>query len=193
MFLSLISEANVKMENQRLDCAGCSGSRVGPSRNSSEIKEIAPDIRTLSAHSLFHRKMLERVSQRHTFEALWGSYRCSGDAIGSPKAAKDAKKVDKIKVLHPEGPECYRRVPETSKMEPTWSQNGTKVITNIARETYVFNSPLAQIAHSGLLEGRATSCREAPPHNAYVLNYMYIGKVFCSRIRLKLNHVLLCL
>ena len=114
--------------------------------------------------------------------------------LGSPRAAKVVKKVDEMRAWnqpwHPEEPECYRRVPETSKMEPTWSQNGVKVITNIARETYVFNSPLAQIAHSGLLEGRATSCREAPPHNAYVLNYMYIGKVFCSRIRLQLNHVL---
>ena len=63
----------------------------------------------------------------------------------------------------------------------------------MARETYVFHSSLPQFAHSGLLEGRATSCREAPPQNAYVLNYMSIGKVFCNRIRLKLNHVLLCL
>ena len=48
----------------------------------------------------------------------------------------------------------------------------------MARETYVFNSPLAQIAHSGFLEGRATSYGEAPPQNVYVLNYMSIGKVF---------------
>ena len=132
------------MEKHRLDRAGCSGSRVGPSRNSSEIKEIAPDIRTLSAHSLFRRKMLQRVSQRHAFEALWNSFRCSGNPLGSPKAAKVVKKVDKMRTWnqpwHPEGPECYRRVPEASKMEPTWSQNGAQVITNMARETHVSNS-----------------------------------------------------
>ena len=131
------------MEKHCLDRAGCSGSRVGSSRNSSEIKEIAPDIRTLSAHSLFRRRILERVSQRHAFEALWGSFRCSGDPLGSPKAGKVVTKGDKMRAWnqpwHPEEPECYRRVPEASKMEPTWSQNSAKVITNMARETHVVN------------------------------------------------------
>ena len=149
------------MEKHRLDRAGCSGSRVGPSRNSSEIQEIAPDIRTLSAHSLFLRKMWKRVSQKHAFEALGDFFRCSSNSLGSPKAAKVDKKVDKMgtwnQPCYPEGPECYRRVPETSKMEPARSQNGAKVITNMARETYVFHSLLAQIAHSGLLE---RSCNE---------------------------------
>ena len=139
-----------------MDRAGCSGSRVGPFRNSSEIKEISPDIRTLSAHSLFLRKMLERVPQTHAFEALGGSSRCSSNPLGSPKAAKVDKKVDKMRTwnqpCYPEGPEFYRRVPETSQMEPARSQNGAKAITNMAREAYIFNSPLAQIAHSGLLE-----------------------------------------
>ena len=177
------------MEKHRLDRAGCSGSRVGPSRNSSEIKEIAPDIRTLSAHSLFLRKMLKRVSQKHAFEALGGFFRCSSNPLGSPKAAKVDKKVDKMRTwdqpCYPEDPECYRMVPETSKMKPARSHNGAKVITNMARETYVFNSPLAQIAHSGLLEGRATSCREAPPHNAYVLITCILAK--CSAVAFALN------
>ena len=98
------------MEKHRLDRAGCSGSRFVPSRNPSEIKEIAPDMRTLSAHSLSCRKMLERVSQKHAFEALWGSFRCSSSPLGSPKAAKVVKKVDKMRAWnqpwHPEGPEC---------------------------------------------------------------------------------------
>ena len=81
--------------------------------------------------------MLKRVSQKHAFEALGGFFRCSSNPLGSPKAAKVDKKVDKMgtwnKPCYPEGPECYRRVPETSKMEPARSQNGAKVITNIAR------------------------------------------------------------
>ena len=105
--------------------------------------------------------MLQRVSQKHAFEALGDFFRCSSNSLGSPKAAKVDKKVDKMgtwnQPCYPEGPECYRRVPETSKMEPARSQNGAKVITNMARETYVFHSLLAQIAHSGLLE---RSCNE---------------------------------
>ena len=44
----------------------------------------------------------------------------------SSKGAKVVKKVDQMRrwnwPWHPEGPECYPRVPGTSKMEPTWSQ-----------------------------------------------------------------------
>ena len=120
------------MQKHRLDCAGCSGSRVWPSRKSSKIKEMAPDIRTLSAQSRFRRKKMEKVSSRHAPAALWGSFRCSGNPLGSPRAAKASKKVNSMRAWHqpwhPEGPECYRSVRETSKMEPTWSRNGAKVI-----------------------------------------------------------------
>ena len=95
-------------------------------------------------------------------------------------------------IRHPEKSEWYPRVPETSEMEPTWSPNGAKVMKSMARETHVFNPPLAQFAHSGLLEGRATSCRETPPQNAYKLNSKYIGNTLCIRTRLKLDLVLLC-
>ena len=97
MLFCLISGADVKIEKHRLDCAGCSGSRVGSSRILSKIKKIASDIRTLSAHSLFRRRMWKRVSQRHAFDALWGSFHCSGDPLGSPKTGKVVTKGDKMR------------------------------------------------------------------------------------------------
>ena len=92
MLFGILSEAYVKMEKHRLDCAGCSGSRSGRPESHRQSKTK----RQVCAHSPFTHFFVEKYLKNwDAFGLLWGSFRCSGDPLGSPKAAKVAKKVDR--------------------------------------------------------------------------------------------------